>query len=88
MINYYKTIFIFSLEFIKLVLYLWCRKTETLNQIKMKSRINKAYNEFRNNVTPLMFNKVQIGSMTMEVFENWFDQREETFFSLMDKHNI
>lgn len=50
----------------------------------MKNRINKAYNEFRNNITPVMFNKVQIGSMTTEQFENWFDQRESTFFKIME----
>lgn len=49
----------------------------------MKTRINKAYNEFRNNIAPLMSWKVEIGSMTVEQFENWFDKREATFFALM-----
>jgi len=52
----------------------------------MKTRINTAYNEFRSNITPVMFNKVSIGSMTVEEFENWFDKREETFFKLMEKY--
>lgn len=54
----------------------------------MKNRISKAYNEFRNNITPLMFNNVQVGSMTIDQFENWFDKRENTFFKIMAKNNI
>jgi hypothetical protein len=51
-------------------------------------RINTAYNEFRNNQTPYFFNQVENGLITIEHFENWFDQRETTFLALMAKNNI
>ncbi len=53
----------------------------------MRTRIQKAYNNFRSNLTPYFFNKVQLGLMSNEDFDKWFNQREETFFAIMDKHN-
>lgn len=48
-------------------------------------KITAAYNEFRNNQAPYFYNKAQVGTMTIEAFENWFDKREATFFAIMDK---
>lgn len=52
----------------------------------MSTRIQKAYNNFRSNLTPAFFNNVQLGLMSHEDFDKWFDLREETFFAIMDKY--
>lgn len=67
-------------------MYLYIIKTNKI--MKNQNNIKKAYNEFRNNVAPLMQYKVEIGALSVEAFQKWFDQRETTFFTMMDKAGI